>query len=66
MLVYEYLQLVTDPYVELMEDKDPEILTALQNLYARIISDSHAFRRRTILRAALADKLDRFYNLEGD
>ncbi|MBV9712506.1 MAG: hypothetical protein JO011_16505 [Ktedonobacteraceae bacterium] len=63
-LLYEYMALVTDPYIELMEDKDAEILAALQNLYARIIADSKASRRRTILRAAVADKLDRFYDLE--
>ncbi len=63
-LVYEYLQLVRDPYIELMEEKDAEVLAALQILYARIQAEHSSSRRRTILRAALADKLDRFYDLE--
>ncbi len=62
-LLYEYLQLLTDPYIELMEDKDAETLEALQDLYTRIIADHSSSRRCIILRAAIADKLDRFYDL---
>lgn len=63
-LIKEYLALVTDPYIEQMEDQDPKLLGQLLGLYTRAGLDSSSPQKRAILRAAIADKLDRFYGHE--
>jgi len=62
VLLHGYLELVTDPYIEQMEDKSPKLLEALLDLYTRIQDDHSSSMRSNILRAAVADKLDRFYD----
>lgn len=65
-LLYEYLILVTDPSIEQMEDRDPELLNQLLGLYKRTQSLDGQEQRLRILRAAIADKVDRFYDQRID
>ncbi len=64
-LVSTYLSLFTEPYIEQMEDHNSQVLHALRELYEHASSkDNYSSKRRSILRDATADKLDRFYDVK--
>jgi hypothetical protein len=63
-LLSDYLALVTDPFIEQMEDRDAHLLERLRDLYARITQTSRSDKRYTVLRTAVADKIDRFYDMQ--
>ncbi len=64
-LVSVYLALLTEPYIEQMEDRNSLVLHALRELYERTSSeDNHSSKQQSILRATIAEKLDRFYDVK--
>jgi hypothetical protein len=63
-LLYEYLTLLTDPFIEKMEDRDAHMLDTLRDVYSRITVAYRPSKRYNALRAAVADKIDRFYDVE--
>jgi hypothetical protein len=65
-LVYDYLTLVTYPFIDDMEDTNTNVQQQLINLYerARILKTKE--KRAGIVQAALASKLDNFYNMSVD
>lgn len=61
-LVYDYMALVTNPYLDLMSEQDPEIKQRLMHLHERAQALQRTTPRAAIVRDAVADKLDRFYD----
>ncbi len=62
-LLTTYLTLVTSSCIEQMENNDLAIRDMLLDLYTQVTSSLQPSRRRDILREAIADKLDRFYDV---
>jgi hypothetical protein len=63
-LLHTYLSLLTNPYIERMEDRDAPMLDNLRNLYAHIITTANHTKRYNILKAAVVEKIDLFYGLK--
>lgn len=63
-LLYDYLALLTDPFIEQMEDRDAHLFERLRDLYTRITLVSLSSKRYYVLQAAVADKIDRFYDVQ--
>lgn len=61
-LVYDYMALVTYPYLDLMNEQDLEIRQRLIQLHERSRTLQSAAPRAAIVGDAVADKLDRFYD----
>ena len=56
-----YLELIADPYIEMMEQSDPSILRALVDLHAHLDPTSGAATQRRVIREAIEDIADQFY-----
>lgn len=61
-LVYDYMLLVTNPSLDLMSEQDPETKQRLMHLHERARMLQSTASRAAIVRDAVADKLDRFYD----
>ena len=59
--LYEYLALVADPYIEQMEDEDPEILQRLLSLHNRIVVTNGSVNQRRIISDCIKDIVEQFY-----
>lgn len=62
-LVYDYLTLVETHFVEAMEEQEPETKQHLRHLYQRAQALQNADPRAAIVCDALADILERFYDV---
>jgi hypothetical protein len=60
-LVYDYLTLVTHPFLGLMWERDESVKERLTDLHARARTLQRTASRAAIVGDAVADKLDRFY-----
>lgn len=61
-LVQEYLTLVADPYIERMEEGEPEIFQALISLQTRIDVEREAVNQRRVLGDYIKDVIEKFYD----
>ncbi|GAA6615993.1 hypothetical protein [Scytonema sp. NUACC26] len=60
--VREYLNLVAEPYIDLMEEADPKFREQLEELYNLIDLNYGAVNQRKILHDAIADVIEKFYD----
>lgn len=58
-----YLLLIAEPNIDLMEDGDPSVLHVLIELHAQLNPTMGSIRQRRVVREAIADIVDQFYNL---
>jgi hypothetical protein len=65
-LLHEYFTLVASSHIEQMEDKDPDMLNALIDLYKRVKSDRDSSEQCKVLQACVGDVLDMFYEYKVD
>lgn len=60
-LTFEYVSLVSEPFIEQMDDKDPEIFKRLNNLRNKINLKDGAVEHRQVLYDCLGDVIENFY-----
>ena len=60
----EYLTLVSEPYIEQMEDEEAEILEKLLDLRNRIDLTSGAIEHRQVIKETVEDVIEHFYGSE--
>jgi len=63
-MLVEYVTLTAEPYIERMEDEDPDVLRILSGLYLRLGSNTANGEQRRILRESVKDIVERFYEQE--
>ena len=56
-----YLELIADPYIEMMEKRDTSILQALVDLHSHLDPTGGAAIQRQVIREAIEDIVDQFY-----
>ncbi len=61
-IVYDYLQLVSVPSFDRVDDENPEILKEFLDLRALLMEDKSPGYQRRVVRAAIEDILDFFYD----
>ncbi|HBE18679.1 MAG TPA: hypothetical protein DEG17_02080 [Cyanobacteria bacterium UBA11149] len=61
-LIYESLDLVSEPNIEKMDNQDPDILQALVDLHSRIKCDYGSVNQRRVLCTWVAEIIERFYD----
>ena len=60
-LAFEYVSLVSEPYIEQMDDKDPEILERLIGLRNKINLKDGAVEHRRLIYDCLGEVIENFY-----
>jgi len=63
-MLVEYVTLTAEPYIERMEDEDPDVLRTLSGLYLWLGSTTSNVEQRRILRESVEDIVERFYGQE--
>jgi len=61
ILLHEYLNLVAEPFIQRMEDKDTDILGALVDLHIQLEVGIESMEQQRVIRVAVEDLAERFY-----
>lgn len=61
-LLREYLTLIAEPHIDELDEQDPALLTALVDLHARVGQGGAAGGGRQVLRVAIEDIVETFYD----
>jgi hypothetical protein len=60
-LLHEYSALVAEPYIDQMENEDPDILKELLSLHARLRRENETRNPQRVLRECVEDIIEQFY-----